>query len=127
MRFSPREGARRGRLSLRSRLLAGLIAITALFLIVMGVVTTVVIGHSEQNQFNTDLLLTAKSTPRAIQGAGSDYVAVDAALGGRITPLTPPSGNLADLEDWFTALVAQREAFSYLTANNGQVFTIRLP
>jgi len=127
MRFSPREGARRGRLSLRSRLLAGLIAITALFLIVMGVVTTVVIGHSEQNQFNTDLLLTAKSTPRAIQGAGSDYVAVDVALGGRITPLTPPSGNLADLEDWFTALVAQREAFSYLTANNGQVFTIRLP
>ena len=44
----------RGRLSLRSRLLAGLITITALFLIVMGVVTTVVLGHTEQDQFNTE-------------------------------------------------------------------------
>jgi signal transduction histidine kinase len=127
MRLSLRERTRRGRLSLRSRLLTGLIAITALFLIVMGVVTTVVIGHSEQNQFNTDLLLTAKSTPKAIQGAGSDYVAMDVAPGGSITPLTPPSGNLADLEDWLTDLVAQGEASAYLTGNNGRVFTITLP
>jgi len=127
MRLSRREGTRRGRLSLRSRLLAGLIAITALFLIVMGVVTTVVLGHSEQNQFNTDLLLTAKSTPKEIQSVGSDYVAMDVALGGRITPLTPPSSSLADLEDWLTNLVAHGEAYSYLTANNGQVFTITLP
>ena len=50
----------RGRLSLRSRLLAGLITVTALFLIVMGVVTTVVLGNSEQSQFNSDLALTAR-------------------------------------------------------------------
>ena len=55
-----RPGSGRGRLSLRSRLLAGLITVTALFLIVMGVVTTVVLGNTEQDQFNTDLALTAR-------------------------------------------------------------------
>ena len=48
MKRTRRSGSGRGRLSLRSRLLAGLITITALFLIVMGVVTTVVLGNSEQ-------------------------------------------------------------------------------
>jgi two-component system OmpR family sensor kinase len=63
----------RGRLSLRSRLLAGLITVTALFLIIMGVVTTVVLGTSEQNQFNSDLALTARiklSEIGTLQGGG---------------------------------------------------------
>ncbi len=127
MRRSRREGTRRGRLSLRSRLLAGLIAITALFLVVMGVVTAVVLGHTEQDQFNTELLLTAKSTPKEIQSAGSGYAALDVARGGQVTPLTPPSGNLADLQEWLASLVAQGEAYTFLTANEGQVFNITLP
>jgi signal transduction histidine kinase len=127
MRLSRREGTRRGRLSLRSRLLAGLIAITALFLVVMGAVTAVVIGHSEQNQFNTDLLLTAKSTPKEIQGVGGGYVALDVARAGQVTLLTPSSSNLADLQEWLANLVAEGEAFTFLTANNGQVFNITLP
>ena len=60
MNLTRRFGSGRGRLSLRSRLLAGLITVTALFLIIMGVVTTVVLGNSEQNQFNSDLSLTAR-------------------------------------------------------------------
>ena len=60
MNFMRRLGSGRGRLSLRSRLLAGLITVTALFLIIMGVVTTVVLGNSEQSQFNSDLSLTAR-------------------------------------------------------------------
>jgi hypothetical protein len=48
MNLTRRFGSGRGRLSLRSRLLAGLITVTALFLIIMGVVTTVVLGNSEQ-------------------------------------------------------------------------------
>jgi signal transduction histidine kinase len=55
-----RLGPSRGRLSLRSRLLAGLITVTALFLIIMGVVTTVVLGNSEKDQFNSDLSLTVR-------------------------------------------------------------------
>ena len=44
MNLTRRLGSGRGRLSLRSRLLAGLITVTALFLIIMGVVTTVVLA-----------------------------------------------------------------------------------
>ena len=54
--------ARWGRrtLSLRARLLIGLIALTAMFLVVMGVVSTVVLGRLEQNQFNAELRLAAR-------------------------------------------------------------------
>ena len=45
---------RRRSLSLRGRLLAGLIGLTAVFLVVMGVVSSLVLGHLEQNQFNTN-------------------------------------------------------------------------
>jgi two-component system OmpR family sensor kinase len=60
LNLTRRLGPSRGRLSLRSRLLAGLITVTALFLIIMGVVTTVVLGNSEKDQFNSDLSLTVR-------------------------------------------------------------------
>jgi signal transduction histidine kinase len=63
----------RGRLSLRSRLLAGLIAITFLFLVVMGVVTTIVLGNSDHNQFTSDLILTARVKLSEIQGVQGGY------------------------------------------------------
>ena len=72
-----RPGSGRGRFSLRSRLLAGLITVTALFLIVMGVVTAVVIGNTEQDQFNTDLLLTARIKLNEIANAAGGYVAAN--------------------------------------------------
>ena len=128
MSFTRRFGSGRGRLSLRSRLLAGLITVTALFLVVMGVVTTVVLGHSEQGQFNTDLLLTAKSTPKEIANAASGYVAANvSARTGQVTILTPQSRNATDLQEWLTSLVAQGGAYAYLKANDGQVFDIALP
>ena len=128
MSFTRRFGSGRGRLSLRSRLLAGLITVTALFLVVMGVVTTVVLGHTEQNQFNTDLQLTAKSTPKEIANTTSGYVAANvSARTGQVTILTPPSRNAADLQEWLTTLVAQGGAYAYLKANDGQVFEVALP
>src|SRR5580704_7721011 len=128
MSFTRRFGSGRGRLSLRSRLLAGLITVTALFLIVMGVVTTVVLGHTEQDQFNTDLLLTAKSTPKEIANAASGYVAANvSARRGQVTLLTPPSRNATDLQEWLTNLVAQGGAYTYLKPNDGLVFDVALP
>jgi signal transduction histidine kinase len=59
--------------SLRARLLAGLIAITAIFLIVMGTVSTVVVNTIEQDQFSTDLGLTARETVPQIATATSGY------------------------------------------------------
>ena len=128
MSFTRRLGSGRGRLSLRSRLLAGLITVTALFLIVMGVVTTVVLGHSEQGQFNTDLLLTAKSTPKEIANAANGYVAANvSARTGQVTLLTAPSRNAADLQEWLAGLITQGGAYAFLKSNDGQVFDVALP
>ena len=128
MNYTRRFGSGRGRLSLRSRLLAGLITVTALFLVVMGVVTTVVLGHSEQSQFNTDLLLTAKSTPKEIANAAKDYVAANvSARTGQVNLLTPSTHNATDLQKWLQNLVAQGGAYTFLRSNDGQVFDIALP
>ena len=48
-------------LSLRARLLTGLIALTAMFLVVMGVVTTVVLGTLERNQLNGEVRLAVQA------------------------------------------------------------------
>src|SRR5580698_5300145 len=127
MSLTRRERIRRGRLSLRSRLLAGLIAITALFLIVMGVVTTVVLGTSEHDQYNTDLLLTAKGNLNSFSTVQGGYAAVDVARGGAVTPLTPASTELTQLQTWVTGLIAQHQAYAYLKANDGAVFNTTLP
>jgi signal transduction histidine kinase len=76
MRFTRGQPTGRGRLSLRSRLLAGLIAITALFLVVMGVVTALVLGTSEHDQFNSELVLAAGTKLSAISGLQSSYAVV---------------------------------------------------
>ncbi len=69
----------RGRLSLRSRLLAGLITITALFLVVMGVVTAIALGNYDQSQFDNELALSTHiklSAVAGLQGYAVDYVNV---------------------------------------------------
>jgi hypothetical protein len=60
-------------LTLRARLLAGLIAVISFFLIVTGTVSTIVLGRLEANQFRADLRLTAKETPAQIAAAGDGY------------------------------------------------------
>jgi signal transduction histidine kinase len=94
-----RRTAGRGRLSLRSRLLAGLIAITALFLIVMGVVTTVVIGNSERDQFNSELVLTTRVKLSEIAGLQGGYAVAYYDLATRsATVVSPPSAAASELE-----------------------------
>jgi signal transduction histidine kinase len=87
----------RGRLSLRSRLLAGLIAITALFLIVMGVVTTVTLGTSERDQFNSELVLTTRIKLSALPGLQGGYAVVyyDGAV---VTVVSAPSAATSELQ-----------------------------
>jgi hypothetical protein len=81
MNLTRRLATGRGRLSLRSRLLAGLITVTALFLIVMGVVTTVVLGNSEQDQFNNDLRLTVRIKLTEVANLTGGYAVAFLAVG----------------------------------------------
>jgi two-component system OmpR family sensor kinase len=126
MRYTRRQPTGRGRLSLRSRLLAGLITITALFLIVMGIVTTVVLGNNEQDQFNTDLGLTVNENLSEIANLQNGYAAAYINLGSRSTgSLSGPSDTATDLQNLLNNLLASRQAKTYFVQNPPRtLFTI---
>jgi signal transduction histidine kinase len=95
-----RQTAGRGRLSLRSRLLAGLIAVTAAFLIIMGVVTAVVLGKSEQDQFNSELILASRVKLSALAGLPGDYAIAYYDLAPRsVTAVSSPSPTASELRE----------------------------
>jgi two-component system OmpR family sensor kinase len=129
MRFSRRQPTGRGRLSLRSRLLAGLITITALFLIVMGVVTTIVLGKTEQDQFNTDLGLTLRQSVSEIANLQGGYAAAYINVGSRLTGvLSGPSDTASDLQKLLNGLLASGQARAYFRENRAStLFTIAQP
>jgi len=90
-------------LSLRTRLLAGLIALTAIFLVVMGVVSTVVLSTLEQNQSNTELRLAAGQSLTEI-AAGTDgfaaaYLSLRTGTTGELTPASPAGAELRTFLD----------------------------
>jgi len=89
----------RGRsLSLRARLLAGLIALTAVFLVVMGAVTTVVLGTLERNQLNAEVKLAARQSVQGMAaGAGgfaAVYLSIDSGTTGTLTGASPTADTL---------------------------------
>jgi signal transduction histidine kinase len=129
MMFTRRQPTGRGRLSLRSRLLAGLITITALFLIVMGVVTTIVLGNTEQDQFNTELGLTVKESLSEIANLQNGYSAVYVNLASRSTGvLSGPSDTASDLQRLLDSLLVTRQATTYFVQNPAYtLFTISQP
>jgi two-component system OmpR family sensor kinase len=107
-------------------LLAGLITITALFLIVMGVVTTVVLGNIEQNQLNTDLGLTLKESVYEIANLQNGYAAAYINVASRRAAiLSGPSDTAGDLEGLLNSLIVSRQATAYFVQNPAQtLFTI---
>jgi signal transduction histidine kinase len=118
----------RRKLSLRARLLTGLIAVTAAFLIVMGAVSAVFLGGQEQNQFNADLQVTGARNLNAIAGDPGGYVA--AALTprtGQVKLITPAGSTGQDLMDWIGGLGTPAQAWLYLHAQHGHLFDITLP
>jgi signal transduction histidine kinase len=88
-------------LSLRARLLAGLIALTAIFLVAMGVVSTLVLGGLEQNQFNTELRLAARlpvgKIERAPAGYSAAYLSPGTGMTGELTPSSAAGAELSQL------------------------------
>jgi signal transduction histidine kinase len=93
-------GARRS-LSLRTRLLAGLIALTAVFLVVMGAVTAVVLGTLERDQLNAELGLEIRQSVVQIAAGGNGFAAayysVDSGTAGELTPSSAVAGQLRGL------------------------------
>jgi signal transduction histidine kinase len=112
---SPARTARSGRLSLRARLLVLLILVTAVFLLVMGGVSTFVLSERLGSQFNTELIAAAQRSPRQIASNPGDYVAVEVSF----VPLTvrPLTGNFAATRELTIAvqdLIATHTARGYV-------------
>lgn len=98
-RAFPRPGG--GSASLRARLLIGLIALTAMFLVVMGLVTAVVLGTLERNQLNAEVRLASRQSLVAMQ-AGTDgfsaaYLSLDSGTTGTLTAASPVDDTLLSL------------------------------
>ncbi|HEX6453812.1 MAG TPA: HAMP domain-containing sensor histidine kinase [Trebonia sp.] len=89
---------RRWPLSLRARLLAGLIVLTACFLVVMGVVSSVVLGRLEHNRFDEDLRLAARqpaaSIAQSTDGFAAAYLSLRTGATGDLTPASPTADQL---------------------------------
>jgi signal transduction histidine kinase len=92
---------RRRALSLRARLLAGLITLTAVFLVVMGVVSSVALGKLEQDQFNAELRLDARQSvaqiAQAPDGFAAAYLSLRTGAYGELTPGTQAAVEMRDL------------------------------
>ena len=109
---STASGVRRGRsLSLRGRLLIGLIGLTAIFLVVMGVVSSLVLGHLEQGQFNNELKLAARQPITAIaKGAGGFSAAYLSPRTGDYGTLTPSTGSAVEMSAFLGTLAGKPAA-----------------
>ena len=85
-------------LSLRARLLAGLIALTTVFLVVMGVVTLVVLGTLESNQLNAEVTLASRQSVSGIAmgvgGFDAAYLSIDSGATGMLTDDSPTAETL---------------------------------
>ncbi|MGH3164813.1 MAG: sensor histidine kinase, partial [Trebonia sp.] len=99
---------KRRSLSLRARLLVGLIALTACFLIVMGVVSSLVLGRLEQDQFNDTLRLAARQPVSELAMATDGFAAAWYSVrGDSYGELTPSSPAADEMRGMIAALAAQ--------------------
>ncbi len=106
-----------GRLSLRSRLLVLLIAVTAAFLLVMGAVSTFVLSRRLGSQFNADLIAAAQRRPQQIASNPGNYVAVEITFFPvAVRPLTGSGGGTQELATAVQNLIATRTARQYVGA-----------
>ena len=71
---------------------------TAAFLLIMGVVSTIVLSKRLGSEFNSQLVAAAQHTPQQIASNPGDYVAVEIiSLPVQVRPLT---GNSAATRNW---------------------------
>jgi two-component system, OmpR family, sensor kinase len=112
-----------GRLSLRSRLLIGLIGLTSAFLVVLGAVSAVVLQNRLGGQFNTELRLLAARSPEQLRSAPENVAAVAFSPGtGQATAL-----NQGSLAAGLSSALGQVTVLRFVGDRLHQPFAIALP
>lgn len=119
-------------MSLRARLLTGLVAVIAVFLIVMGTVSIIVLGTLERDQFNANLRLAGRQSVSELVKSTDGYSAVYLSLGsGTVGELTADSPATAEMRDLLRGLASrsERQVLVHLTrlARRGEPFSLQLP
>ncbi len=111
------------RLSLRARMLILLIAVTAVFLLIMGAVTTSVLSRKLGGQFNNDLVAASARTPEALAGNTGGYLAEAWSVRtGQVVVLT--SGGQASQ---LSTVLGQMSLADYRSQFRSQPATLTLP
>jgi two-component system OmpR family sensor kinase len=119
-------------MSLRARLLIGLIALITVFLVVMGVASTLALSDLEQNELNANLKLiigqSVLQIAKAPDGFSAAYLSARTGASGE---LTPDSSTGEELRQYLGALAGQprAEALAALRgrAARQQPFNLSLP
>jgi signal transduction histidine kinase len=110
-RAKERPPGRRRSLSLRTRLLAGLIALTAVFLVVMGAVSTLVLGKLEQDELNSGLrLVVQQPVSQIVKGSSGFAAAYLSVRTGAYGELTPDSAAGQELRQFLATLAGKPPA-----------------
>jgi signal transduction histidine kinase len=97
-------------LSLRARLLAGLIAVTTIFLLVLGLVSSVVLSKRLGSEFDGQLQIDARRPIRAIASLPDTYAVFYSARTRGSGQITPPSAVGQELQSYLTQQVADLQA-----------------
>jgi two-component system OmpR family sensor kinase len=117
-------------MSLRARLLIGLIALITVFLVVMGVVSTLALSNQEQDEFNANLrLVIGQSVPqiaKAPDGFAAAYLSLRTGATGQ---LTPDSTTGEELQQYLGSLAAmpRRQALLALGGSSLRPFNLSVP
>jgi signal transduction histidine kinase len=114
-------------LSLRARLLAGLIAVTTVFLVVMGVVSWAVLGNVERGEFNDALLLAAKGGLTQLASGQDEYATAYASRAHGVGLLTPSTPAGQELVAYLNDLISAGNAGRTMSDMRGKVTDISLP
>jgi two-component system OmpR family sensor kinase len=106
----------RPRLSLRARLLAALLAVTTVFLVVLGVVASVVFGGRLAYVFDGQLVVAARRQVAAMVGSRDTYVVYYSVRTRSSGQISAPSTVGQQLESYLDRRIAARRAGGELIA-----------
>jgi two-component system OmpR family sensor kinase len=106
-------------MSLRARMLVLLIGVTALFLVIMGVVGSVVLSSRLNKNFNAALIAESTRRPAQIAASGNGYAAVELVPGQPAIAIAGPSAQTQAL-----ATAAGHLSLADLAAQRRQLLTI---
>ena len=118
----------RPRLSLRARLLAALLVVTTAFLVVLGVVASVVFGGRLGNAFDAQLVVAARRQIAAMVGATDTYAVYYSVHTGGSGQISAPSATGRKLQSYLDQRIAARRADYRLgSAAEFRPFSLTLP